>query len=127
MGIAADINYALTGATLRQGAPEQVLQVTNVTDKDITYGYAGKPKAVPLRRAGFPAGPSAPQGRARLALNRETWPAEQDTQKAVILEHQHGQYRAFHIVSQELLHSHVCKAEVVRRTERDGYHFVVLA
>lgn len=47
-----------------------------------------------------------------------------DMIKAASLEFQHGLHRAFHCLSGKLMHSHECRLEVVRRTERDGYEFI---
>lgn len=43
--------------------------------------------------------------------------------RACSLELQHGRYRAFRRFDGILVESHECKVELIRRMERDGYHF----
>lgn len=49
-----------------------------------------------------------------------------DPLKAVVLEHQHGMYRVFHVAGGGLILSHECKVEAIRRAEQQGLQFGVL-
>lgn len=52
--------------------------------------------------------------------------AESDVLRRASLEYQFRQYRAFRLFDGALLHSHECKVEAIRRTERDGYIFTIV-
>lgn len=61
-------------------------------------------------------------GQARRAHRSEFTETAQRL-RGVVLQHQGGQYRVFHVSSGKLIHSHEAKVEVVRRAERDGFLF----
>lgn len=53
-------------------------------------------------------------------------PAQVETARQVILEHQLGMYRVFRLFDGALLHSHEFRSECIRRAERDGYSFTLV-
>lgn len=69
----------------------------------------------PARRRAKPAAPVKPILDTR------------DPLCACVLEHQGGVYCTFRLADKSVLHFHECKAEVQRRTERDGYYLTFVA